>query len=343
MTATLFVGHLVLTHAHRALWLRWLGTLFAPVPNRSLGMLLAGTATFYQMIGEWSLASWDVFLLLQLSFAFLIGASCAIMVYHFFGYRAERWAISYRIENSRFDTFLGNLVASVFLGASFHALPHTGGVQEGATFPLLLGIWGIVITMVSAVLVGQQPKQSRWWLFTSLLSAAGMMVVASELIRNYFPAQWIFNGREYTASQALLAVELGIVAGLLAGIVVRFYDTLAQWYVRFLLHRPFMGLPVNVSLRVFINVVVPMLPVLLVCSALLLSYQAASIYGASIALLGMLSNVGVSMVVEVNHLNADRLPVSELERRKLALVSPALDKILAALWQRLQAPKLDKA
>ena len=335
MLAVLLIGNLTLKFAHKHFLLRWLGALFAPAPNKSLGMLLASLFTArWLMMNQWGAAAWDMYLLLYISCSFLIGTSVAVILYHFIGYKAEDRLVSYQVDSSRFDTFMGVVVASVFLGASFHSLPQVQTVKEGASFPLLLAIWSIIATIVSAALVGEKPKESRWWLFSSISVAVLMMVVSAELILSHLPSYWSFNGKEYSASQALLSVELGILVGLIAGIVVRFYDRIADWYVDFLLNKPFMGLGVNISLRIFINILVPFLPTIVVSSGLLISYAVADIYGTAVSLLGMLSNVGVNMVIQSNHLNTKRLPLSSLQRRKLNLVSPELRKILLGFFSK---------
>lgn len=341
MIAILTLGNITLKFAHKHFVLRWLGALFAPAPNRSLGMLLSSLFTAHWLLtAQWGLDAWDMYLLVYIGCAFLAGASAAVVLYHFFGYKSAERDIAYKVDNSRFDTFMGVVVASVFLGASFHSLPQVGDVKEGAIFPLLLAIWSIGATIISAVLIGEKPKESRWWLAISFSVAVLMMIIAAELLLNYLPPYWSFNGREYTSSQALLSVELGIIAGLVTGIIVRFYDKIANWYVNFLLNKRFMGLGVNISLRIFINILVPFLPMIVVSSALLLAYAAAGLYGTSISLLGMLSNVGVSMIIESNHLNTARMPLSGMERRKLAIVSPALNQLLINSFHKITAMAL---
>ena len=337
MLFTLTIGHLLLHFSKRYAWLQWAGMLFAPVPHRSLGMLFSSMLTFYWLIGDWRNAAWDLYLFLHIILSFVTGATLALLVYYVLRQRFQQLqAMPFQMDRSRIDMFVGTLVASVLLGATFHVTSLAGEPAEGVLFPLMIGIWNIGITSVSALLVGRQPKQSRWWLFVSAASAVLMMVVAAELVLSYLPSFWAFNGREYSTSNALLAVELGLFAGWLAGIIIRFYDRIALWYIDFLLEqRAKRGIAINMILRVMINLILPVLPLALVSTALLGSYATGGLYGTSIALLGILSNVGLSMVIETNQLNAKKMSISATQRKKLELVSPSFPQAINQWSRRL--------
>lgn len=332
MLGVLIIGHLLLRLSKKYTWLSIPSILFAPVPHRSLAMIFSSMATFYSLIGDWQVVAWDVYLLLHIVLSFLAGASFALLLFYV---AIQRFftpqSLPFQLDRARVDMFSGTLVASVLLGSTFHITSTAGEPSEGVLFPLVLGLWNIGITSIGAVLVGNKPKQSRWWFTVSSAAAVLMMIIATELVRAYLPAFWTFGGREYLASNALLAVELGLLAGWAAGIIIRFYDRISLWYIDYLLEQKSKGVKLNILMRLFINIILPVLPMLLVTLALLGSFVAGGLYGTSLALLGILSNVGLSMVIEANSLNAKKLPISDTEKRKLELLSPSFPQMLSLI------------
>jgi hypothetical protein len=332
----LALGNAVLNNTHRHSLLKWIGTLFAPVPNQSLGMLLSALLTFTWLLWNTGLHQWDVYELTYLGLSFLCGSAFGAFFYNIYGFRARAMPIVYHIDSSRFDTFMGTLIASIFLGTNIYCLPSYEAPMNGSGvlfFPLALAGVSLFFTICSAILVGERAKNNKFWLVVSSGVAIMMLAIASALVSSMLPQAWMLNGREHTSSDVLFSVGFGLIAGLIAGAIVRFYDAIAHAYLQFVLNKPFKGLPINIGLRILVNIIVPIMPVLIVGASLFLSYSHAGLYGTAIGLLGMLSNVGVSMIIEANKLQTAEL--STMQRRKLALVSPELNRIVSNLLFRI--------
>ena len=329
---TLSLGNSVLKFAHKHFTLKALGILFAPIPNKSLGMLVSSLSVFTYLLVSRDLGHLNVYHIIAIGLPFIGGSALGAFMYNLYGFKARDLKIVYRIENDRLDTFMGVIVAAVFLGTGFTYLPESYATFEGnggILFPLLIAIAGLIITFFAAVLIGKKPKNTRFWVSISVFSAVLMMIIATELVIVLLPSYWIVDGQEYTSSRLLLSIQLGLLAGLLAGFLVRFYTLISDMYIQFVLGQTFKRIWVNVLLRLFINVIFPFMPVILTSSALLISYAMAGMYGTSIAFLGMLSNVGVSLVIEGNRLNIETSKrLTPMQKQKLALLSPNLNQML---------------
>ncbi|MGB0523953.1 MAG: sodium/proton-translocating pyrophosphatase [Flammeovirgaceae bacterium] len=332
----LTLGNLVLKFAHKHLILKWLGILFAPIPNKSLGLLVSCLAVFTWLLIKVDIGHFNVFHLTYIGLSFISGSALGAFVYNLYGYKARNLPIIYQIENDRLDTFMGVIIAAVFLGTSFTYLPESFVAFDGnggVFFPLFIAIAGLIITFIAAVLIGQRPKNRRFWVSISVFSAIFMMIIATELVITLLPRQWMIDGQEYTSSKLLLSIQLGLIAGLLSGFAVKFYQVISDLYIQFILGQTFKIVWVNVILRFFINVVFPFMPVILTSGALLISYAMAGMYGTSIAFLGLLSNVGVHLLIEENRLNIEQSKkLTPMQKQKVALLSPNFNQILMRMF-----------
>jgi len=328
---SLLFGNFLLHFASKHFLLKWFGILFAPKPNKSLGLLLSTLMAFAWLLANLQMDKWTSASLAYTAIAFTAGSAISAFVYELVGFKAKDLGITYQIENDRQEAFIAVIASAVFLGTNFAFLPSDFipmAGNGGIVFPIYLAIIGLVVTFVAAVIVGEKPKNEKTWLTISITSMVIMMIASVELVTIYLPNHWSINGVEYQPSDILLAVQLGLLAGLLAGISVKFYTLISETYIQFVIKNQQKRVWLNVALRVFINVVFPFLPIILISAALLISFFVGGIYATSISFLGMLSNVGLSLVIDGNKLNAEKMQtISFWERQKLALSSPQLPSI----------------
>ena len=338
--STLLVGNLVIRFIPKAKVVRWLGILFATQPNKSLGFLLSNLIAFAWLLTEVQSTKLTATVLTYVVLSFAAGTAIATFFYSLFGFKARDLAIIYQIETDRQDSFIAVIASAVFLGSTFsflptHSMPFDG--NGGIIFPILLAIAGLLVTFIGAIIIGEKPKNNRTWLTVSIFSAVSMVLISTELVILYLPKYWTMLGKEYSSSDMLLAVQIGLLAGFIAGTSVKFYDSIASTYVKFVLDNSSKKIWLNIILRFFINIILPFAPIITITFALLISYGIGNLYGASISFLGMLSHVGLSLVVDTNRLNATKMrSVSFWQRQKLLLLSPDLQLTTKYLFRRLR-------
>ncbi|MFT5918086.1 MAG: MFS family permease [Flammeovirgaceae bacterium] len=340
---TLLFGNLVLRFAHKNILLKWIGIIFAPQPNKSLGLLFSSLCAFTWLLKDSQIVPLDALSIANIALSFLIGSAVSVLLYNLFGPKTRDFKVTYQIENDRQEAFVAVILSSVFLGTSFSFLPSDYLPNSGngmVFFPLYLAIAGLIITFFGAIIVGEKPKNERYWLSISIVSAILMMIISTELIISNLPSHWSLNGVEFQPSDILLSVQIGLFAGLGAGISVKFYDLVANWYVSFVLKQSNKTVWVNLSLRFFINVIFPFLPVILISASLLISYGIGGIYGTSVSFLGMLSNVGLSLLITGNKLNETSLDeITTWQKQKMAMLSPNFRIVLQETFKSILGRK----
>ncbi|MDW7695410.1 sodium/proton-translocating pyrophosphatase [Flammeovirgaceae bacterium SG7u.111] len=327
------LGNLILLKTKKGQIHKWVGVLFAPRPGYSLGMLFVSILAFTVLFLNAGVTYWNVFLLNYLLFSFLAGSALATLVYEVFGFKIKDLHINYQLDPDRYDAFSGALIATIYLGLSYLQLPETASplqYQGAILLPLVFALVSLMITYLGAIFFELNINKSEYIKpFVSVISSALLIYAAIKLVPYFLPFNWLNEGVEFTALQVLMAMQVGILVGLVSGKAVKAYSYLAQKYIDFLLNKPFKGLIVNISLRFVINGVLALLPLFFVLSGLMFSYSLAGIYGLTLSFLCMVSNVGVSLIILRNYLNPKRLEnISHRQKMKLERVSPNFKKLL---------------
>lgn len=298
-----------------------ISTLFSPFPERSLALLISFTLTFGALIWHTASANWTVYEFASLLLVFLIGGSLGIASYRALFPRKRPFASSYQIEPERYDTFAGALIVSFLLGAGLLHLPgQTDPLHKAGPvlLPLAFSMFSLLLTFLTAWIVQAVPgKKSTALSVASFASALLLIYGAERLVWFLFPPVALFNGMEMTPGQVLFAIQFGLVSGLTAGHLVTMYRLVARLYVRRMLSQPIRNPYLHLCCMVLVNVLMAYLPFAVIMTTIMLSFQFAGLYGLSLALIGLLSNVGVRLFVPGNQLHPANLSyISQLERRK---------------------------
>lgn len=128
------------------------------------------------------------------------------------------------------------------------------------------------------------------------------------------------------------------MAGLVSGSAVEVYRFLAKRYINYVLDSHSKRVYLNVVLRMLLNGIIASVPILVVAWALLSAYNMLGIYTVALALMCMVSNVGVSLLVRKNYLNLSQIPeISQAQRKKLVALAPDFRLLVAGFLRKARA------
>lgn len=313
----------------RKRWM-WVRVFFAPYPSASLGFLLSCISIYLVFIASLPIAYKSVEILSSIGLSYIIGATLPVILFGCFPFKMEDSSIVYKISSERYDAFLGTLIASSLLGTALIGASNIEGSNWGGVLiPLYFSLATLLLTYVGALITEYKKKHTTFWfLGVSILAALTLIVAASSITSYSLPSLIFISGKEITSYQIFFVIQIGVLAGWVAGNMVKLYYYLAKITLNYLLKNPIRNVVLGVLIRALLNSSLGLAPAAVALIAIFSSYYIAGFYGASLSILGIVSNVGVSLAIGNNPLSKKHLEtLSFSHRRKLELLLPSYSSL----------------
>jgi K(+)-stimulated pyrophosphate-energized sodium pump len=189
-----------------------------------------------------------------------------------------------------FETYVVTIVATLLLGNI--VFPH---FPQANYYPLIIGAISIVSSIVATYFVRLGKRKSimgalyKGLIVAGVLSSAAFFVVTSLLMADnaIFP---VVN----LALCALLGI--GVTAAMV--LITEFYTSKNYDSVKYIAHACEHGHGTNIIAGLAVSMKSTALPIVVIATAILLSYHLASLYGVAIAATAMLSLTGIIVAID---------------------------------------------
>ena len=200
-----------------------------------------------------------------------------------------------------FESFVGSIIGAMVLGAAFVGVQEFSGMETNAILlPLFIASTGIIMSIIGTFFVrvkeGGSPHAA---LNLGEFGSAGLMIFATYfLIDEFLPEAWTFNGKEYSSIGVFYATIAGLIAGLGVGKITEYYTATGKAPVKSIVKQSDTGAATTIISGLGVGMMSTAIPIILICIAILLSYEFAGLYGIAIAAVGMLANTGIQLAVD---------------------------------------------
>jgi len=200
-----------------------------------------------------------------------------------------------------FESFVGSIIGAMVLGAAFIGVQEFSGMETNAILlPLFIASTGIIMSIIGTFFVrvkeGGSPHAA---LNLGEFGSAGLMIIATYfLIDEFLPEAWVLNGKEYSSIGVFYATIAGLIAGLGVGKITEYYTATGKAPVKSIVKQSDTGAATTIISGLGVGMMSTAIPIILICIAILLSYEFAGLYGIAIAAVGMLANTGIQLAVD---------------------------------------------
>ena len=207
-----------------------------------------------------------------------------------------------------FESYVGSIIGTMVLGAAFMANPEWSDNFNGLSavlLPLVLAGTGILTSILGTFFVrvkeGGNPQTALN--IGEFVSAAVMLVASFLLIQWMLPESWAHTtifGDELTITSmgVFWSTIFGLAAGLLIGLITEHYTGTGTGPVKSIVEQSSTGAATNIISGVGVGMISTAIPIVIIATAMIASYEFAGLYGIAIAAVGMLSNTGIQLAVD---------------------------------------------
>lgn len=206
-----------------------------------------------------------------------------------------------------FESFVGSIVATMVLGASF--LTCSAIVAHfplgPIVLPLAIGGLGIITSIIGSLFVrlpeGGHPQKALHkgeWVSTILL-----LVGAFFIIKWFLPESWDYITEDgtlttFTSIGVFWACIVGIAIGTAIGKITEYYTSTGRGPVKAIVRQSRTGAATNIIAGVGLGMKSTAMPVIGLAASIILAYYFAGLYGIAIAAVAMLANTGIQLAVD---------------------------------------------
>jgi K(+)-stimulated pyrophosphate-energized sodium pump len=206
-----------------------------------------------------------------------------------------------------FGSYVATILATMVLGREVFAQGDRFGGFSPILLPMLIAAMGIIFSLVGILMV-RAKDESGVNEVQHALNVGNWTSIVLTGIASFFLIRWMLPTGEmtmtrvgaasFTAMGVFLAVVVGLVVGALMSIITEYYTAMGRRPVLSIVQRSSTGHATNVISGLAVGMESTTLPIIVLASGIILSYEAAGLYGVAIAAAGMMATTAMQLAID---------------------------------------------
>jgi len=194
-----------------------------------------------------------------------------------------------------FESYVGSILATMVI-----ALSIVGVKAPFVILPIVIAAIGIVSSIIGALFVRlASEKGVHAALNRGLIIASILLIPLTWLVIKYaMPLTFFLGATTYFSMGIFYATVAGLVAGVLIGYLTQYYTAFEYKPTQRVSEASLTGAATTIIEGLANGMMSTVLPILVICAGIWVSYYFAGLYGIAIAAVGMLSTLGISLAVD---------------------------------------------
>ena len=181
-----------------------------------------------------------------------------------------------------FESYVGSIISAMTLGLTYYD-------QTGIIFPLLLAAGGVVAAILGTFVV----KAGNATNLHAALKRGEYGATAIVIIITVILSKTMFGN-----FNVALAVIAGLLVGVLIGVVTEIYTSDEYRSVKKIAQQSETGSATTIISGLAVGMQSTVVPILLICVGIFVSYELVGLYGIALAAVGMLSTTGITVAID---------------------------------------------
>jgi K(+)-stimulated pyrophosphate-energized sodium pump len=201
-----------------------------------------------------------------------------------------------------FGSYVATILATMVLGREVHlGNPDQFGGLSPIILPMAVAGMGIVASLTGILLVRVKEGGS----VQAALNFGNYASVVVSAVFSYFLIKWILpagditiRGFTFDANHVFYAVLVGLAVGTLMSIITEYYTAMGKRPVMSIVQQSSTGHATTVIGGLAVGMESTVLPILVLAAGIVLSYEAAGLYGVAIAAAGMMATTAMQLAID---------------------------------------------